>query len=171
MQILRGVGRSHGLAWFKKFDPKRNAASLAARCRWGMRNGLFYVAKEEGSERVVGVAMWLPPRPVGQPRTWSEWWEGWRFWANQVGVNLWYGRGGLNVKVSFSRLDSRILQLAKPRTRGHELCPTCCVEAAVPGSRGPSSHPSLTRHGPSGKSRPRWHPDLEGLSFPAEGTC
>ena len=98
----------HALTLSEKFDAKRNAASLAARCRWGMRNGLFYVAKSEGSDRVLGVAMWLPPRPAGQQRTWAEVWEGWRFWANQVGVNLWYGRGGLKVKVSFISLVSCI---------------------------------------------------------------
>jgi len=43
--------------------------------------------------------MWLPPRHVELKETWGEWWEGWKMWAQQVGMNLWYGRGGLNVKV------------------------------------------------------------------------
>ncbi|KAI0389871.1 acyl-CoA N-acyltransferase [Xylariaceae sp. FL0594] len=81
-----------------RFDPKRNAASLAIRCRWGMRNGIFHVAKEEGSDEVLGVACWLRPQPTGQPQTWHDWYEDWRLWFNQFGMNLRYGRGGLNVK-------------------------------------------------------------------------
>ncbi|KAI0166407.1 acyl-CoA N-acyltransferase [Xylariaceae sp. FL1272] len=81
-----------------KFDPKRNAASLAIRCRWGMRNGLFHVAKEEGSNEVLGVACWLRPQPMDQPPTWYDLAEDWRLWFNQLGMNIWYGRGGLNVK-------------------------------------------------------------------------
>ena len=65
-----------------------------------MRNALFHVAKESGSEKVLGVAMWVPPRPVGTKESWGEWAEGWWLWINQVGMNMWYGRGGLNVKVS-----------------------------------------------------------------------
>lgn len=67
--------------------------------RWGMRNGIFHVAKEEGSDKVLGVAMWLPPQPADQGRTWNDWLEEWRLWFGQVGMNLWYGRGGLIVKV------------------------------------------------------------------------
>ncbi|KAI1322815.1 acyl-CoA N-acyltransferase [Xylariaceae sp. FL0255] len=81
-----------------KFDTKRNAASLAIRCRWGMRNGIFHVAKEEGSDEVLGVACWLRPQPVAQPPSWNDWFEDWRLWFNQVGMNLRYGRGGLIVK-------------------------------------------------------------------------
>jgi hypothetical protein len=43
--------------------------------------------------------MWMPPRPLGLKETWGEWYEGWKLWIQQVGMNLWYGRGGLNVKV------------------------------------------------------------------------
>jgi len=76
--------------------------SLGNRCRWGMRNGLFYVAKDidgEDKEKVLGVAMWMPPRPAGQKEGWSEWFDNWRLYFQQVSMNLWYGRGGLNVKV------------------------------------------------------------------------
>ena len=45
------------------------------------------------------MAMWLRPQPAGQPQTWNDWLEGWRMWLSQVAMNLWYGRGGLNVKV------------------------------------------------------------------------
>jgi len=85
-----------------KFSFTRNRVSLGIRCRWGMRNALFYVAKDpngEDKDKVLGVAMWMPPRPAGLKETWSEWLEGWKVWAQQVGMNLWYGRGGLNVKV------------------------------------------------------------------------
>ncbi|KAI1384626.1 acyl-CoA N-acyltransferase [Hypoxylon trugodes] len=80
------------------FNQQRNAASLGIRCRWGMRNGLFYVAKEEGSDEVLGVACWLKPQPANHQSTWHDWAEGWRLWLSQVGMNLYYGRGGLNVK-------------------------------------------------------------------------
>jgi len=84
-------------------DLNRNRISLGIRCRWGLRNALFHVAKEEGSDKVLGIAMWMPPRATDKPLTWGEWlWEGfdgWRLWGNQVMMNLRYGRGGLNVKV------------------------------------------------------------------------
>lgn len=75
---------------------------MGIRCRWGIRNALFYVAKDSSSdepEKVLGIAMWMPPRPAELKESWSEWWEGWKLWGNQVAMNLWYGRGGLNVKV------------------------------------------------------------------------
>ena len=71
-----------------------------------MRNALFYVAKGPSSDekdKVLGVAMWMPPRPAELKETWGEWFEGWKLWARQVGMNLYYGRGGLNVKVGQSR--------------------------------------------------------------------
>lgn len=43
--------------------------------------------------------MWLPPKQVGEKQSWNEWFEDWKLWSNQVRMNLWYGRGGLNVKV------------------------------------------------------------------------
>lgn len=64
-----------------------------------MRNGLFYVAKEEGSDEVLGIAMWLRPQRTDEPQSWADWFEGWRLWLSQVRMNAWYGRGGLNVKV------------------------------------------------------------------------
>lgn len=66
-----------------------------------MRNGIFHVAKEEGNDKVLGVAMWLRPQPANSPPTWNDWLEGWRLYFNQVGMNLYYGRGGLNVKVKW----------------------------------------------------------------------
>lgn len=65
-----------------------------------MRNGIFHVAKEEGNDKVLGVAMWLRPQPADQPPTWNDWLEGWRLYFGQVWMNLVYGRGGLNVTVS-----------------------------------------------------------------------
>ena len=43
--------------------------------------------------------MWMPPRNAELKESWGEWWEGWKLWTSQVAMNLWYGRGGLNVKV------------------------------------------------------------------------
>ncbi|KAL5347855.1 hypothetical protein ACLOAV_007265 [Pseudogymnoascus australis] len=85
-----------------KIDLNRNRISLRIRCLWGLRNALFHVAKEEGSDKVLGIAMWIPPRATDKPLTWGEWfWNGfedWRLWGNQVVMNLQHGRGGLNVK-------------------------------------------------------------------------
>ncbi|KAH8898926.1 acyl-CoA N-acyltransferase [Thozetella sp. PMI_491] len=81
-----------------KFNVKRNAASLGIRMRWGIRNGIFHIAKEKESGKVLGVAMWIRPRPANDPPTWNDWLEGWRLYLNQIGMNLYYGRGGLNVK-------------------------------------------------------------------------
>lgn len=80
-----------------------------------MRNGIFHVAKEQGSDEILGVAMWLRPQPAGQSPTWNDWFEGWRLWAAQVGMNLWYGRGGLNVKVSLVAFLSteRVVELTR----------------------------------------------------------
>src|SRR5207248_4458470 len=79
----------------------RNRVSLGIRCRWGLRNGLFYVAKDPASptpDKVLGIAMWLPPKPLSAPQTWDEYAQSWVLWAKQVAMNLYYGRGGLNVK-------------------------------------------------------------------------
>lgn len=54
------------------------------------------------SDKVLGIAMWMPPSPQGHKETWKEWSESWKLWGGQVAMNLWYGRGGLNVKVCFS---------------------------------------------------------------------
>ena len=67
-----------------------------------MRNGIFHVTKEEGSDKVLGVAMWMRPQPAKQPPTWNDWFEGWRLYFSQVAMNIYYGRGGLNVKVSLT---------------------------------------------------------------------
>jgi hypothetical protein len=70
-----------------------------------MQNALFHVAKDDGAEtqkernKVLGVAMWMRPKPPGAPETWTEWYHNWLLWGKQVGMNFWYGRGGLNVKV------------------------------------------------------------------------
>ncbi|TVY78213.1 hypothetical protein LSUE1_G004673 [Lachnellula suecica] len=84
-----------------KLDLNRNRVSLGIRCKWGIRNALFYVAKDTSSDakdEVLGIAMWMPPRPTELKESWAERFEGWRMWAQQVRMNLWYGRGGLNVK-------------------------------------------------------------------------
>lgn len=70
-----------------------------------MKNALFYVAKDSSSDdkdKVLGVAMWMPPRLKETQETWGEWFESWKLWIQQVGMNLYYGRGGLNVKVRLS---------------------------------------------------------------------
>ncbi len=69
-------------------------------------------------EKVLGIACWLPPKSVELDETWGEWLEGWRLWVNQVGMNLWYGRGGLNVKVSLvSFIDVLETVIGTPTTQ------------------------------------------------------
>ena len=74
------------------------------RMRWGIRNGIFHAAKDTETHEVLGVAMWLKPQPADAPQPWSDWYEGWKLYFNQVLMNLWYGRGGLITKVSFQSL-------------------------------------------------------------------
>jgi GNAT superfamily N-acetyltransferase len=40
--------------------------------------------------------MWLPPRPTAEPESWSLYLSYWYLWANQIRMNLLYGRGGLS---------------------------------------------------------------------------
>jgi hypothetical protein len=42
-----------------KLNLNRNRVSLGIRCRWGIRNALFYVAKDPSSDdnKVLGIAM------------------------------------------------------------------------------------------------------------------
>jgi GNAT superfamily N-acetyltransferase len=42
--------------------------------------------------------MWIPPHPPQEPQTWSAYFASWMLWLQQIRMNLWYGRGGLNVK-------------------------------------------------------------------------
>jgi len=69
-----------------KFDKKRNFASLKAKCEWGMRNALFYVAKDtedNDPDNVLGVSMWMKPRNVQEKQTWSEWIDDYILWFKQ----------------------------------------------------------------------------------------
>lgn len=100
-----------------QFDKHRNYGSLAARCQWGIRNALFFVARDNedadsaagAAQRlrrdapalpqpspILGVSCWLPPRPASQPETWSEWYYSWELWLRQLINNVRHlGRGGL----------------------------------------------------------------------------
>jgi GNAT superfamily N-acetyltransferase len=84
----------------KNFSLQRNSASLSIRCRWGMRYALFHVAKdtEDDTGKVLGVACWMSPKNPHAPQSWSDYWGDWWLWLEQVRMNLWFGRGGLNVK-------------------------------------------------------------------------
>lgn len=109
--------------------------------KWGLRNAIFHVAKEEGSDEVLGVAMWLPPCPSDQPPTWNDWIEGWRLWANQVAMNLYYGRGGLIVKVCLvfqSRQESNCLLtiISRPAVLHLERCSSQRPKRAMERSKG-----------------------------------
>ncbi|KAL6244034.1 hypothetical protein RBB50_008903 [Rhinocladiella similis] len=84
-----------------KFNKERNFASLKAKCEWGMRHAMFYVAKdtEDADGKVLGVSMWMKPRNVNDKQTWTEWLDEYILWFKQ-GWNLirFQGRGGLNTK-------------------------------------------------------------------------
>lgn len=82
-----------------KFNQQRNFYSLKAKMEWGIKNALFYVAKDTESSKpdeVIGVSMWMSPRKVSSPQSWTEWFDDYILWFKQ-GLNLvWYqGRGGL----------------------------------------------------------------------------
>ena len=63
---------------------------------------MFYAAKEDGSDKVLGSSRGLPSQRAGEKQAWHDWFEDWRMWAEQVAMTTWYGRGCLNVKVSGS---------------------------------------------------------------------
>lgn len=64
--------------------------------------------------KVLGVAMWMLPRHVEWTESWDEWLQGWLLWGRQVGMNLWWGRGGLNVEVRF--IHNRVGSDVRSRT-------------------------------------------------------
>ncbi|KAK7558775.1 acyl-CoA N-acyltransferase [Phyllosticta citricarpa] len=43
------------------FNRARNRDSLTLRCHWGIANAIFHVARDTTLDRILGVAMWLPP--------------------------------------------------------------------------------------------------------------
>ncbi|RHZ64258.1 GNAT family N-acetyltransferase [Aspergillus thermomutatus] len=92
-----------------KFNKQRNYGSLEARCRWGIDNAIFQVAREipspgksDGNDtpsRVLGVSCWLPPHPASEPESWSSWAQGWLLSFRQFLNNVRHmGRGGLNTR-------------------------------------------------------------------------
>lgn len=82
-----------------KVDLVRNRVSLTLRCRWGIKHGLFHVARDSADpSKILGCAMWAPPHPPSEPQTWSLYMSFWYLWVSQIRMNLWYGRGGLSTK-------------------------------------------------------------------------
>jgi GNAT superfamily N-acetyltransferase len=80
-----------------QIDLKRNRVSLSLRCHWGIRHGLFYVARDTANPaKILGCAMWMPPHPPSEPDSWSLYLSYWSLWFSQIRMNLWYGRGGLS---------------------------------------------------------------------------
>ncbi|PGH17631.1 hypothetical protein AJ79_00992 [Helicocarpus griseus UAMH5409] len=131
----------------KKFSKKRNAASITARCLWGINNGLFYVAKEVPSKqddqkgsveppkekqlpRIVGVAMWLPPHPPSEPESWYSWFQSWILTFRQILNNIRFlGHGGLNVKRYWIWKDCQSIAQNEiwNDTRGYYFCNVIAV--------------------------------------------
>lgn len=82
-----------------KVDLVRNRVSLTLRCRWGISHGLFHVARDTSNpSKILGCAMWMPPHAPAEPESWSLYMSYWWLWANQIRMNLWYGRGGLSTQ-------------------------------------------------------------------------
>ena len=80
------------------FSPERNRVSLGVRLRWGIANGFVLVAHTP-ERRCAGVAMWVPPKPLREGRTWWEWSQAWWLRIQQIGTDLRYGHGGLRIEV------------------------------------------------------------------------
>lgn len=84
------------------FNHERNLASLKARCEWGIRNALFFVATDSDrpdADEVIGVGMWMPPAPADAAQSWSSWLDDWTLWGKQIRNLVRYqGRGGLITK-------------------------------------------------------------------------
>ncbi|KAI9713104.1 MAG: hypothetical protein M1820_001089 [Bogoriella megaspora] len=87
------------------FSKERNRVSLTLRCRWGIRHALFQVACDQESSppgRVIGVAMWLPPKLSTPSPSYYSWLAGnlasWDLWVRQGITNIIHGRSSLNLK-------------------------------------------------------------------------
>ncbi|KAI9795437.1 MAG: hypothetical protein M1833_007036 [Piccolia ochrophora] len=102
-----------------------------------MRNALFYVATDRGSGQVLGTAMWLPPRPLHANESWDSYVQSWWLWLKQVGMNLWYGRGGLNVRRYYIWKESQAEAQREIWTdeRGYYFCNIITVLPAAQGRR------------------------------------
>ena len=143
----------------KNFSFPRNRASLRTRCIWGIRNALFYVAKDSSShqpDQVLGIACWLPPalaRSAPLPMTWSEyawsflspaawqssvgdWSASWSLWFNQLMTNFRFGgRGGLIARRYFIWKDAQSKAQAElwDDREGYYFCNIVTV---LPGAQG-----------------------------------
>ncbi|CAG7932810.1 unnamed protein product [Penicillium olsonii] len=79
-----------------QFNKQRNYDSLAARCKWGINNAIFQVAKESDNGPILGVSCWIAPHPETQPESWYSWFQSWSLSFSQFLNNVRYlGRGGL----------------------------------------------------------------------------
>ncbi|KAJ5610683.1 Acyl-CoA N-acyltransferase [Penicillium lagena] len=97
-----------------KFNPHRNAASLAAHFHYGINCSCpIFVAKvtlatsDRKTDReihlplgsIVGVCWWYSPKVVSMPQSWSVWAQEWLLSFRQLKNNIFFlGRGGLNVR-------------------------------------------------------------------------
>lgn len=83
----------------EQYNLDRNLSSLTLRCEWGLQNALFYVAKDPDAadaHHVLGVSMWLPPRPASEPESWASFLSDRLLWFRQGLLLIRYlGRGGL----------------------------------------------------------------------------
>ncbi|GME28714.1 gnat family [Neofusicoccum parvum] len=110
-----------------EYNPVRNHHSLTLRCHWGIKHGLFYVAKDASSadpDKVLGTAMWMAPTPPSQPDSWSLWYSNWLLWFQQGLMNLWFGRGGLRAHRYWIWKDSQAKAQAELWTseKGYYFC-------------------------------------------------
>ena len=84
----------------ERFSPSRNRISLGLRLRWGIQHALFQVAHDE--DRLVGVALWLPPLLSTPSPSWRSWIASqhafWDLWIRQGIANIFHGRSTLNIR-------------------------------------------------------------------------
>ena len=122
-----------------KFNKERNFYSLKAKCEWGMRNALFFVAKDTDApnpDEVIGVSMWMKPQRASTPQTWQQWGDDYLLWFKQ-GVNLlWYqGRGGLKTDRYriWKREQAKVQQELWTDEEGYYFCNIVTVRPGIQG--------------------------------------
>lgn len=122
-----------------KFNKQRNFHSLKAKCEWGMKHALFYVAKDTESsspDEVIGVSMWMKPRKTTEPQTWDEWVDEYVLWFKQ-GLNLIYymGRGGLRTDRYWvwKREQAKVQEELWTDPNGYFFCNIVTVKPGIQG--------------------------------------
>ena len=119
------------------FNRQRNLASLKARCEWGIRNALFFVAtdpKSSNPDQILGVSMWIPPSDGTQ--SWSSWLDDWALWGKQIwNIVRYQGRGGLITKRYWiwKEQQARAMKEIWTDPQGYYFCNIVVVKPSLQG--------------------------------------